>query len=466
MSLPEKPTGRVETYLASIAGQSVDLPPSPTGRIESYLDYIANNGGGVERGVAILANNKLVLPDGKWKLASNRTPAPVIEIENNIITLNGKLSTISNYYLYMKLSPPIAFAFVSGGNPDWKNESWEKIEVGKTYALDTFFLGGTKEGDSGDIVSSVKSSDDSTVLAHSQGVKILTKSAAYVRLYLVHNYTFNNFKIGVYIKENEMPNEWEYLNIDTEKKYYSATVNDNTQFISISPGRTPNNTQGMCIDDDYIYTCSITSNDGNNTFVGKYNKDTGELITSVTDYSLGHCNSMTMKDGVIYCIALDNVGTVHRISASDLHYIGSSEIDLSGIYADYTGIGAICYDTEKEEFVTLIRGNKKGYAFFDKNFNFKNILWTDNIEGTYGSFTVKNGFIYQNIHGSNAEFIAVITRNGTHVDDIALNLASGAEIEDIEFNEWSNYIYVNYIANSNSYVSRLIATDMKMVVTS
>jgi hypothetical protein len=41
MSLPEKPTGRVETYLASIAGQNVELPVVPTGRMETYLAKIA-----------------------------------------------------------------------------------------------------------------------------------------------------------------------------------------------------------------------------------------------------------------------------------------------------------------------------------------------------------------------------------------------------------------------------------------
>lgn len=46
MSLPEKPTGRRETYLASIAGQNVSIPNNPQGREEEYLNYIARNGGG------------------------------------------------------------------------------------------------------------------------------------------------------------------------------------------------------------------------------------------------------------------------------------------------------------------------------------------------------------------------------------------------------------------------------------
>ena len=139
---------------------------------------------------------------------------------------------------------------------------------------------------------------------------------------------------------------------------------------------------------------------------------------------------------------------------------------MSGVYANYTGIGAICYDAKKDEFVCLIRGNEKGYAILDSNLNFKNIIWTENITGTYGSFTVNNGFIYQNIHGGTlGESVAVITRNGTHVDDITINLGSGAEIEEIEFNEWSNFIFINYIVSGNSYVARLSAVDMKMVVT-
>ena len=46
MSVPEKPTGRVETYFAAIAGQNVQIPDNPQGRIEEYLDYIARTGGG------------------------------------------------------------------------------------------------------------------------------------------------------------------------------------------------------------------------------------------------------------------------------------------------------------------------------------------------------------------------------------------------------------------------------------
>jgi hypothetical protein len=46
MSVPEKPTGREETYLAYIAGQNVQIPGNPQGRVEEYLDYIARNGGG------------------------------------------------------------------------------------------------------------------------------------------------------------------------------------------------------------------------------------------------------------------------------------------------------------------------------------------------------------------------------------------------------------------------------------
>ena len=452
--------------------------PQPTGKItitengtdidvSSYATADVSVSGGTERGVAIPSNNKLVLPDGKWKFASNVQTKPTLTIINNLMIIDGTISGASNTYTYFKLTPPFdIWVGATGGDTNWKNETWNGIEVGKTYAMDTFFEGGTKTGSSDNIVSSVKGSDDSTVLAHSQGVKVLADGAAYTRLYLGRGYTFNKYKIGVYIKENEMPTAWEYLNIDTSKKYYSKVVNDNTQFVSILPGRTPNYTQGMCIDDDYIYTCSINGTDADNTFVAKYNKDTGALVTSVTSYSLGHCNSMTIKDGVIYCVALDNAGTIHRINASDLSYIDSVTVDLTPIYVNYTGIGAIFYDEEKEEFVALLRGNTKGYAFFDKNLVFSHILWTENITGTYGSFTVKNGFIYQNIHGSSAEKTAIITRNGTYIDDISLNITSGAEVEDIKFDEWNNYVYINYIVSNNSYVARLVATEMKMVTTS
>ena len=424
-------------------------------------------GGGTERGVAIPTNNKLLLPDGKWKATGNGHTL-TITVTNNVIKINGQESSASSYLTYMKLSPIIETYVGSAAKSDWKNESWDGVEVGKSYGLQNFILGGTMSGSGGnDPVAAVRNTTDSTsILSPSKGLVTLDASASYARLFLAYGRTFSNYQIGVYIKENEFPTEWEYLDIDTTKKYYSAVANDNTSLVTISSGRTPNYTQGMCADDDYIYTCAITSTDSDDTFVAKYDKSTGALVTSTTTYSLGHCNSMTVKDGVIYCIALDNAGTVHKISASDLSYIGAITVDLSGVYANYTGIGAIFYDEDKSEFVALIRGTKKGYAFFDNSFVFKNIVWTDTIEGTYGSFTVKNGFIYQNIYGTTSNKIAVITRNGTYIDDIALNLGSGAEVEDIEFDEWNNYIYINYMVSGNAYVARVVATEMKMVTTS
>lgn len=46
MALPDYPITRNEHYLASIAGQEVELPEYPITREEQYLAYIAEHGGG------------------------------------------------------------------------------------------------------------------------------------------------------------------------------------------------------------------------------------------------------------------------------------------------------------------------------------------------------------------------------------------------------------------------------------
>ena len=431
--------------------------------VDDLADEVStiSGGGGTERGVAIPYTNKLVLPDGEW-LSEGRDGSLVhIGVYNNVITVHG--NSVPSKYFYFKLSPYLETYAGSAANPDWKTETWDALTVGKTYGLRFFELGGTTT--STGLVAAVRSSSDSTIFGSGTGTATLTTTPAYARFYFNQGGYFTAYKVGVMITENELPTEWESLNIDPESKYYSVFSKKTSHFIDIESGRSVTLTQGMCVDADYIYCCGLDGTDTHNTFIAKYNKFTGALVNSTMSYSLGHCNSMTIKDGIIYCVKNDNDGTVFRVDTSDLTQKSSITVALSGIYPAYTGIGAIFYDEQRKEFVCLLRGNKRGYAFFDENWGFKHILWTDTIEGTYGSFTVRNGMIYQVVY--NPSKIAVITRNGTHVDDINLNIGSD-EPEDIKFDFYNNVIYVsaNNSSFESSFVSRYIATEMKMVVVS
>jgi len=55
--LPDAPLSREEDYLASIAGQNVEVPPCPRSRKEAYLDAIDTKMDGIEEDIEALKNN-------------------------------------------------------------------------------------------------------------------------------------------------------------------------------------------------------------------------------------------------------------------------------------------------------------------------------------------------------------------------------------------------------------------------
>lgn len=55
--LPDAPLSREEDYLASIAGQNVEVPPCPRSRKEAYLDAIDTKMDGIEQDIEDLKNN-------------------------------------------------------------------------------------------------------------------------------------------------------------------------------------------------------------------------------------------------------------------------------------------------------------------------------------------------------------------------------------------------------------------------
>lgn len=115
MAIPDKPNTREEHYLASMAGQEVDLPqpiprvekylakaagmdvetPDPLTRVERYLDVIAESGGGSSVTVEpliVTQNGTTTAPSGKaYSPVTVDVPAPASAV-NYVLTWDGNQS--------------------------------------------------------------------------------------------------------------------------------------------------------------------------------------------------------------------------------------------------------------------------------------------------------------------------------------------------------------------------------------
>ena len=115
MAIPDKPNTREEHYLASMAGQEVDLPqpipriekylakaagmdvetPDPLTRVERYLDVIAESGGGSSVTVEpliVTQNGITTAPSGKaYSPVTVDVPAPASAV-NYVLTWDGDQS--------------------------------------------------------------------------------------------------------------------------------------------------------------------------------------------------------------------------------------------------------------------------------------------------------------------------------------------------------------------------------------
>ena len=407
------------------------------------------------------AKNLLQLPDGEFSIDNLS-----VVIKDNIITLNTTNPTTKK--IYIKLTNGID----SRGDTaptSWRSETVSFIEAGKIYGIRDFSFGGNCI-DKG-LVASVRDSAGQSVLSRSRTNPVqFSASPSYIQLFVEASSVFVDYKVGVSITENEVPEDWEDITAyhDYWKQYISQCFLDTESFITITPTGSAYATQGMCTDGTYLYTCLISNDDSENTYVYKYSLADGSLVTSVNSYSLGHCNSMTYcpKDGYIYCIALDTAGTVHRIKASDLSYVDSFTVDLSDVYSGYTGIGAISYNESRDVFVCLIRGDRKGYAIINRKGDLLNIVWTrkfytvNGIVSTLASCFADDFFIYQVYYTYNG--IQVFTYNGDYVGNIILPAAMAStthEFEDISID--GDYMYINIYKSGSPHVAKLAIHDLR-----
>lgn len=117
MAIPNDPNTREEHYLASMAGQKVDLPqpipriekylakaagmdvetPDPLTRVERYLDVIAESGGSsvTVEPLVVTANGTTTAPSGKAYspvTVNVPTPTPSLQSKSVTVTQNGTQS--------------------------------------------------------------------------------------------------------------------------------------------------------------------------------------------------------------------------------------------------------------------------------------------------------------------------------------------------------------------------------------
>ena len=107
MSLPNSPIGRKETYLARMAGESVDVPPYPIGREEEYLAAISDSVAPIYSETEVATGStwidgkpiyRKVVDLGSLPNAAKKNVAHGIENISDVITLKGiAKSSIANF---------------------------------------------------------------------------------------------------------------------------------------------------------------------------------------------------------------------------------------------------------------------------------------------------------------------------------------------------------------------------------
>ena len=355
-----------------------------------------------------------------------------ININNGIITVNG---TINNH-IYIKLTNGTDVGVgESGGDKKstWSNESY-KLEKNKKYYLMSTKTGSVKDLYTSQdciskIVLSARDSNYTKILADSTPSEV-NGNISYIQLYL---------QPGIY-------NNLEIISTLTKNSQIQSSLPSNMNGILKKEitGTYHNAIQGACSDGTYIY-CGIVQNqsDTDNTILYKINSTTWDVEKNVSDFSLGHCNSMTYckEDGYIHCISLDKSSTIYRIT-TDLVYVDSYNLDTSTI-SGFDKFGAIDYDSSLKQFILQIRGIQRGYAFYTKDRQLIDIKYTDEITGyhAYGGFCVDQQYIYQVIYYT----------DGT--SGIVIYNYDGALLEEMKINNFTDELEEPLFINGKMYCS-------------
>ena len=360
-----------------------------------------------------------------------------ITIKDNIVYING---TFNDYY-YIKITNGFDIGIgPSGGNKreQWRMEKYT-LPLNKKYHLTFYKISGSTENynPSSPIVVSGRNSNYTSILSNTKGLVELTEELSYIQIYIPPA-TYKKFRIGIVLQKDILSNKF------TPYGYYDTTVNILDNNIKDVPnniiankykeirGTYFNAIQGACSDGKYIYYGIVNNQTDDDNTVGKMDINTKEIIKTTNGLNLGHCNSMTYcsYDGYIHCVSLDEESTIHRIT-TDLEYVDSYKVSILDKYPQFTGFGAIDYNEKTEQFIFLIRGNKKGYAIFTKNMTFIKIIWCEYVDShVYGGICSDNNFIYQAICGNNFEgIISIFNFNGDLIKTIQIENFNG-EIEE------------------------------------
>ena len=393
--------------------------------LESDDISYSSGGGGV--------TNLLEIPDTQATTLKGVT----FTIQDNVITLNGTSTGVG----YIKLTNGVV---TNTSVPSaWTQESVSNLIVGHSYGCNQIELGGTASK-TGHAISA-RDSGKTSQLSPAKGLVELETGIAYVQFYFPSGATYNNFQLGLIIAEDVFPTTWGSVPVFNVLNGKASHISDKS--ISLIGGYTDGSNrmgvQGMTTDGTYIY-CGIlqSTDDTQNTLVYKIDPTDGTIVSQTKTYSLGHCNGMAYcpVDGYIHCVAMDNLGTIHRIDTS-LNYVDSYTVDASPIYAGFTGIGAISYNANRHQFCYLLRGDIKGYLITDDNHNIENLVWTKHLTGTYGGIDTDDNFIYQNVYSTGDDFTAIFAWNGKYIG--SFNFGGSGELEDIAID--GNKIYYSSI---------------------
>lgn len=184
--------------------------------------------------------------------------------------------------------------------------------------------------------------------------------------------------------------------------------------------------QGGCTDGDYIYRALIDVNSALTT-LQKINKDTGEVVMSVTETSYTHANDMCYcaKDGYLYIAhGSENNTLVSRVNRTTL-----KEVDRITIPS---GIWSIAYNAEDDVFIVGISG---GYYFTVYTYDWEIVYRLRPHEAPYGyvkqSITCDSNYIYAGYYRGDGKgsMIYIFTWNGMFIKRFII----AAEEHELEF---------------------------------
>ena len=167
--------------------------------------------------------------------------------------------------------------------------------------------------------------------------------------------------------------------------------------------------QGMCSDGEHLYYSVVKNGDSANTLLRKYRISDGAIVATVENRSYGHANGLAYLPGsneLLIC-HMDDVGTVSRVNANTLAFVGSFALNdtLSAVVPWWIGVGAVAYDATRDKIIYLLRGvaeedgrTRKGFAVFDGQMRFEKIIKTEYIESdTYSGLATDDQYIYLSV---------------------------------------------------------------------